>query len=158
MAHLFELWQTDQLGKIGAKNPERMTELMEPIWNRFPALMEELAIRAVDAGQISKQHASDMLSISISEIEEKLEHFHHSGDHRIDFENGVAKLVSCKIAVWEVAREFSKQGSIEALSTSYPGIPVSDLKAALRYAEGNEKEIAEAIARYETLYEKKYVV
>lgn len=158
MSHPFQLWQTDQLGKIGAKNPERMSELLEPVWQRYPALMEELAIRAVNEGQITKSKASELLSLSIEAIEEKLDHFQHSGDHRIDFENGVAKLVSCKIAVWEVAREFSKQGSIEALQKSYPAIPVSDLKAALRYAEGNEKEIAEAIARYERLYDQKYVV
>jgi hypothetical protein len=151
----FESWQIEQLTKIGSQSPERLTELLDVLWARYPALVEELVIRAIADNQLTIQRGAEVLAISDQSVEEKLEHFMHSGDHRIDFDNGVAKLMSCNVAVWEVAREFQSQGSIEALVASFPGIPVSDLKAALRYASGHPVEISDAISRFELAYDKK---
>lgn len=157
MSHSFETWQTDQLGKLGLNYPERVTELLQVLWNRYPALLEELAIRAIDEQKLSIEEASKYLQISVLDLREKLEFYHQTGDHRIDIENGVARLVSCNIAVWEVVREFAKAQSLEELSSRFPGIPMSDLRAALRYSERNVEEIQRQIDQFEAVYEKRYV-
>lgn len=150
-------WQLDQLQRIGQRTPERLEELLTAMWNRYPNLLEELAIMAIDEGQISLEDGAKMLELSISEVEERLEHFHNTGDHRIDLVDGVAKLVNSGIAVWEVAREFRETQDVEALAALYPSLPMSEIKAAIRYAEAHPEEVNAMIEKFELVATGRYV-
>lgn len=150
-------WQLDQLERIGQHTPERLEELLTALWNRYPNLQEELAIMAADQGQISVQEVANLLLIGREEAESKLAHYHNTGDHRIEMVDGVAKLVSCGIAVWEVEREFRETGDVGALAAQYPGMPMSEIKAALRYAASHPEEIEEMIQKFELVSAGRYV-
>lgn len=150
-------WQLDQLQRIGQRTPERLEELLTALWNRYPNLLEELAIMAADEGQISIAEVSDLLLIGREEAESKLAHYHSTGDHRIEIIDGVAKLVSCQVAVWEVAREARKGASVNALSNLYPSLPMSEIKAALRYAEAHPEEINQMIEKFELIGTGRYI-
>ncbi len=154
----FESWQLEQLIRIGETNPGRMGELLQVLWNRYPFLFEELAIGAVDRGSLSLDEAAETLKVSPDELKVKLEHFHDTGDHRIAVKGGVARLVSSQVAVWEVYRDFERSGNLDHLMSTFPGIPISELKAALRYAEAHTEEIRELIDRYESAYRNRFVV
>jgi uncharacterized protein (DUF433 family) len=154
---VFETWQMDQLNRIGAKAPARLEEFLLAIWNRYPALYEELAINAVDEGALTQEEAAERLGLTVAEVQERLTHLHHTGDHRLDIVNGVARLVSCGISVWEVVREFRANPDLEHLSASFPSIPMSELRAALRYAQAHPEEIEAQIEEFENLYAKRYV-
>lgn len=154
----FEAWQIEQLAKLGEVNPNRLEELLQALWNRYPFLYEELAISAVDNGAMTLDEASQQLNVSTERLEEKLEHFRNTGDHRIDMIGGVARLVSSQVAVWEVYRDFERSGNLDHLMSTFPGIPISELKAALRYAEAHPEEIRALIERYEATYRNRFVV
>jgi len=154
----FQPWQLKELDLLGQLNPGRLEELLQALWNRYPFLYEELAIRAVGDGTLSLDDASKQLHLSPEVLNEKLEHFQNTGDHRIDMIGGVARLVSSQVAVWEVYRDFEKSGSLDQLMTHIPGIPISELKAALRYAEAHMDEIRTSIEQYESAYRNRFVV
>lgn len=158
MMRAFESWQIEQLGRVGEIDPARLEELLQALWNRYPYLYEELAIGAVDRGTLSLEDAALKLGISADTLQEKLEHFHTTGDHRIAVHGGVARLVSSQVAVWEVYRDFERSGNLDHLMTNFPGIPISELKAALRYAEAHPEEIHALIDRYESTYRNRFVV
>ncbi len=150
-------WQIDQLQRIGQRTPERLEELLTALWLRYPNLQEELAIMAADEGQISIAEVAELLLIGREEAESKLAHYHSTGDHRIEIIDGVAKLVSCNIAVWEVEREFRKGSSVNVLANLYPSLPMSELKAALRYADAHPEEINAMIDKFELVGAGRYV-
>jgi uncharacterized protein (DUF433 family) len=154
----FQPWQLKELELLGQLNPGRLEELLQALWNRYPFLYEELAIRAVGDGTLSLEDAASQLHLSTEALQEKLEHFQNTGDHRIDMIGGAARLVSSQVAVWEVYRDFEKSGSLDHLMTHFPGIPISELKAALRYAEANPDEIRASIELYESAYRNRFVV
>lgn len=154
----FESWQVDQLARLGETNPQRLEELLQALWNRYPFLYEELAIAAVDRGTLSRDDATSKLGLSKDMLEQKLEHYHDTGDHRIAVKGGVARLVSSQVAVWEVYRDFERSGNLDHLMSTFPGIPISELKAALRYAESHMEEIRQLIERYEDAYRNRFVV
>ena len=154
----FESWQVDQLARLGETNPQRLEELLQALWNRYPFLYEELAIAAVDRGSLSPEDAAQKLGISPTLLQEKLVHYHDTGDHRIAVKDGVARLVSSQVAVWEVYRDFERSGNLDHLMSTFPGIPISELKAALRYAECHMEEIHGLIERYENAYRNRFVV
>jgi uncharacterized protein (DUF433 family) len=151
----FESWQIDQLERIGKATPHRLEELLQPLWNRYPALYEELLINALDQGEIDLAGAAERLKISEAEVNERLDHLHETGDHRLYIHNGVARLVSCDVAVWEVSREYSNAQSLEVLSQSFPSIPMSELRASLRFADAHRVEIDAQIHEYEIAYAKR---
>ena len=150
-------WQIDQLRRVGQRTPERLDELLTALWNRYPNLLEELAIMAADEGQVSLQEVAELLSIGREEAESKLAHYHSTGDHRIEIIDGVAKLVSCRVAVWEVEREYRKGSSVSALAAMYPSLPMSEIKAALRYADTHPEEINSMIEKFELIGAGRYV-
>lgn len=152
-----ESWQLKQLERIAQTNPDRLEELLQALWNRYPFLYEELLIASVDQGHLNEADAAARLSVPVGMIQEKLEHFHNTGDHRIDIVGGVARLVSSHVAVWEVYRDFEESGNLDHLMETFPGIPISELKAAIRYAESHLDEIKDSIARYEAAYVGRYV-
>jgi len=154
----FEPWQIDQLGRLGEINPNRLEELLQALWNRYPFLYEELAIGAVDRGSLSLDEAAVKLNVTSDTLQEKLEHYHTTGDHRIAVNGGVARLLSSQVAVWEVYRDFERSGNLDHLMSTFPGIPISELKAALRYAEAHPEEIRNLIDRYEATYRNRFVV
>ncbi|MBI1334593.1 MAG: hypothetical protein GC165_17120 [Armatimonadetes bacterium] len=154
----FEPWQLDQLGRIGEVHPARLEELLQALWNRYPFLYEELAIGAVERGTLSLDEAAVQLGISSDLLQEKVTHYKSTGDHRITVNGGVARLASSHVAVWEVYRDFEKSGNLDHLMSTFPGIPISELKAALRYAEAHPEEIRELIDRYESTYRNRFVV
>ena len=114
-------------------------------------------IMAADEGQVSLQEVAELLSIGREEAESKLAHYHSTGDHRIEIIDGVAKLVSCRIAVWEVEREYRKGSSVSALAAMYPSLPMSEIKAALRYADTHPDEINAMIEKFELIGAGRYV-
>ena len=154
----FQPWQLKELELLGQLNPGRLEELLQALWNRYPFLYEELAIRAVGDGTLSLEAASIQLNLIPEELQHKLEHFQNTGDHRIDMIGGVARLVSSQVAVWEVYRDFERSGNLDHLMSNFPGIPISELKAALRYAESHSDEIRASIDRYESAYRNRFVV
>lgn len=154
----YEPWQIDQLGRLGEDNPTRLEELLQALWNRYPFLYEELAIGAIGRGILSLDDAAVQLGISSDVLQEKLEHYQNTGDHRITVTGGVARLVSSQVAVWEVYRDFERSGNLDHLMSTFPGIPISELKAALRYAEAHTEEIRGLIDRYESTYRNRFVV
>ncbi len=154
----FQPWQLKELELLGQLNPGRLEELLQALWNRYPFLYEELAIRAVGDGTLSLDAASIQLNLSPEVLHDKLEHFQNTGDHRIDMIGGVARLVSSQVAVWEVYRDFEQSGNLDRLMTNFPQIPISELKAALRYAEAHPDEIHELIHRYESTYRNRFAI
>lgn len=150
-------WQLDQLQRIGQRTPERLEELLSALWNRYPNLLEELAIMAADEGQVTVQEVAELLLIGREEAESKLAHYHSTGDHRIEIIDGVAKLVSCQVAVWEVARESRKGASVNGLANLYPSLPMSEIKAALRYAEAHPEEVNAMIEKFELVGTGRYI-
>ena len=154
----FQPWQLRELDLLGQLNPGRLEELLQALWNRYPHLYEELAIRAVGDGTLSLEEASAQLHLNPEVLQEKLEHFQNTGDHRIDMIGGVARLVSSQVAVWEVYRDFEKSGNLDHLMSNFPGIAISELKAALRYAEAHLDEIRLSIDQYESAYRNRFVV
>ena len=154
----FEPWQLEQLRELGKENPNRLEELLQALWNRYPFLFEELAIGAVNRSVLSLEEAAEKLSCTPDNLQQKLEHYQSTGDHRITVTGGVARLVSSQVAVWEVYRDFEKSGNLDHLMSTFPGIPISELKAALRYAEAHTEEITALIDRYESAYRNRFVV
>jgi uncharacterized protein (DUF433 family) len=154
----FQPWQMQELELLGQLNPGRLEELLQALWNRYPFLYEELAIRAVADGTLTLAEAAAQLHISIEALQDKLEHFQNTGDHRIDMIGGVARLVSSQVAVWEVYRDFEQSGNLDRLMTNFPQIPISELKAALRYAEAHPEEIRVLIDRYESTYRNRFAI
>jgi uncharacterized protein (DUF433 family) len=151
----FEVWQIEQLERIGKTTPARLEEFLQTVWNRYPALYEELAINAVDQNALTLDAAASRLGLTLEEVKARLDHLHETGDHRIHIINNVARLVSCDVAVWEVSREYANSGSLELLSKTFPGIPMSELRAALRYCDAHRGEIEAQISEFEIAYAKR---
>jgi uncharacterized protein (DUF433 family) len=157
MHRTFETWQVHQLQRLGDAEPQRLAAVMLALFEHFPDLYVDLAIAAVDQGELSIQEAAERLKIPVSEVESKFEAFHQGdqiGRRHVVRIGDVARLINSQITVWEVAREYRLHKSIPLLKASFPSIPTSELQAAIRYAEANPEEIEALITRYETAYAK----
>lgn len=155
----FAPWQASQLLRLASFDPERAETIMNTLWAMYPSLRAELAISAVDAGELTVTEAAETLGIEIDEVERKLEAFQmqrrecaHS--RIIETQRGPC-VDEAHVAVWEIVREYRKLGSVERLTEAFPSLTHGQLGAALAYARAHPEEIELAIARYEETRQRK---
>ena len=160
MWKLYEPWQIAMLGRMELADPERLETYMNTLWEQFPQLYESLAIAAVDQEELSVPHCAELLNTTTEEIEEKLrcyriaDRFHqHTISKAVVVMNdeAPARLAEGQISVWEVVREYRKLGSVERLTSSFPGLKPIEIAAAMKYAEQHPEEIESQIDRYESM-------
>lgn len=152
----YESWQLHQMQRLAKLDPERVESVLNALWLQYPKLYEELAISAVDQEQLSVDDCAERLGVSPTAIEERLISFRRSATFESavvhdDTVKHVARLANGQVAVWEVVREYRKQGGLEALKQSFPGLSESELAAGLRYAQEHSEEIEALIEEYESV-------
>jgi uncharacterized protein (DUF433 family) len=160
MWRVLEPWQLQQLQRLAAADPERVETVLNTLWNGFPELFRDLATAAVDQQELSVDRCASLLDVEPEAIEERLEAVRKRElrvDHAVvhDELGNVARLAECRVAVWEVVREFRKLGSVERLTEAFPWLSTGELAAALGYAEQNPAEIEDQISQYESVLEKR---
>lgn len=157
-----ENWQLNQLQRLAVLDPGRVEELLNHLYGIQPTLLLDLAISAVDQEELSVPQCSALTGLSEEQVEDALRS-HRNREMRseaavvIDEEKHIARLVKGGVAVWEVVRIYRQKGSIASLASAFPGLPMSELIAALAYAEKNPGEIEDMITRYEEARQRKHV-
>ncbi len=155
MEHGIEPWLISQIGQLAKSNPERFRQLIEVIQAHSPEIYEELAIMAVEHGQMTASECAVCLETDEKAVDFRLEVYRRDASENIDTVlihsdlGGVARLAASQVTVWEVVREYRKVGSVESLKTAFPGLTESELRAALVYAGRNPDEIGAKIKQYE---------
>jgi uncharacterized protein (DUF433 family) len=155
-------WQLAQLARLSKTDAERVETILNTLWRSYPGLLGDLAVAAVDQEQLTVGACSDLLQVTVPEVEDRLLRFRKnckSPEYEravvMDSSSSVALLPESRIAVWEIVREYRKLGSVERLTEAFPSLPKSELAAALVYAEQNPSEIESQISRYEEILTRK---
>ena len=151
-------WSLPQLAKLMEQDPHRAERLLEPIWDAFPSLKGELALCAVESGALTVSECAAVLCVSEAEVEHRLEN-QTEGEQQtaslILVNDGVARLADARVTVWEIVRELRRQGSVDSLCETYPGLTRTEMEAALSYADANRDEIEVLIVKYEDMLARK---
>lgn len=152
-------WKLTQLQKISEKDPLRVELMLDSLCETHPELLSELAISALEQGQISAQDCARMLKLSLEDVENKLQALRRSSESGravvVVSENRVAKLADGHVCVWEIVRELRRLGSLERVSEYFPALSRCELDAAVAYAEENSEEIEALIHKYELILERR---
>jgi uncharacterized protein (DUF433 family) len=146
-------WPISQLVNLVKHSPQAGAPVVQFLKNSCPETYQQLAILALDSGEISLAEVAKELGIPESTVANLYENYvrEQSSERRnISKLDGVAILTSCRVAVWEVEREYRRAGSIEALESLFPGIPPRELRCAIKYAAANSEEVEAQISRFET--------
>ena len=150
-----EHWMLPQLRRLSRIKPVAFEELVSHLREFHPQTYEELCLLAVEHGDLNQSDCAVCLSTDVSNLAVRLEIYRSEAGNDenviligID-ENGVACLVDSGIFVWEIVREHSKLGSLEALKDSYASLTEAELRAAIRYADRHPDEIQRKIRAYE---------
>ncbi|CAN5427005.1 hypothetical protein BH11ARM2_BH11ARM2_08520 [soil metagenome] len=156
MWNVLEPWQTRQLQRLAAIDPERAEGMLNTLWQQYPGLYEELTIMALDQNAITLAQATELLAVPSAEIDAKLVAWRRRdvGSERLVVPGLIAKLDEGGVPVWEVVREFRKLGSVERLESRFPTLNRGQIAAALRYAQTHPQEIEDQISRYEEARER----
>jgi uncharacterized protein (DUF433 family) len=153
MWNVLEPWQLRQLSRMAAQDPERVEEMLNTLWASYPGLFKELALAALDQGEIERDRCADLLMEAEEQVERDLETYRRrpavSDFAVVQDDARVARLAEGRVAVWEIVREFRKLGSVERLVDAFPALTRGELAAALSYAEKHPQEIEDQICRYE---------
>lgn len=150
----YEPWQLSQLARMAKFDVVRLQSLLNELWRKHPTLFEELAISAVEQGELSVQQAAERLGASEHEVEYRVDldreaHWTLGQSQIVESSRG-ATIEDAHVCVWEIVREYRRLGSVERLATSFPGLTTGQLAAALSYAREHPQEIENAIQDYET--------
>lgn len=156
MWNVLEPWQTRQLQRLAAIDPERAEGMLNTLWQQYPGLYEEMAIMAVDQEALTVAQTAELLSIPTAEVDAKLVAWRRRevGSERLVVAGPVAKLEETGVPVWEIVRELRKLGSVERLESRFPTLNRGQIAAALRYAQNHPQEIEDQIGRYEEARER----
>src|SRR5438552_6747308 len=98
MGMALESWQLAQLQRLERLDPERTERVLNTLWAAHPELFEDLAVAAVDQEMLTLERCSELLEVSVEEVELQLLEYRQrtsAGGCRIvhDEERGnVAKL------------------------------------------------------------------
>jgi len=150
-----ESWLIEQIVRLAHSNPERFRQLVDVVQSEAPEIYEELAIMAVEHGQMTPSECAVCLATDEQSVDFRLEVYRRDASESIDTvliqsdPAGVARLAASQVTVWEVVREYRKVGSVANLKTAFPGLTESELRAALVYAGRNPDEIGAKIKQYE---------
>lgn len=160
MWQTLEDWQLTQLRRLAALDGERTETVLNTVWNSYPGLFEQVALSAVDQGELTPERCAELLETTAEDVIFKLAQFRkivarHSNSAIVQQSGKDAKIAGGNVSVWEVVREFRKIGSVERLVEAFPSLSTSELAAALKYASDNPEEVEEQISRYEETLERR---
>lgn len=153
-------WLIAQLGRLAKTNPERFDTFLKRVQANQPDIYEELALMAVENGDLSPENCAICLETDEQNVNVRLEIYRQvEGNETKGIvietdEHGVARLSDTGVKVWEIVHMYRKLGSIEALKESYLSLTDGELRAALRYADRNAEEVEARIAEYEKVVER----
>lgn len=152
-------WALRELCRLAERDPQRAERIMEALWTTHPRLLGELAISAVDLGEISAEEAASVLGVSSDEVRSRVETFRKaerpSAPIVEDDGTGVARLAEGHVPVWEVVREFRKTNSVDSVAEVFPALTMAELQAAIVYGEDHTQEIDQLIEKYEGMQDRK---
>lgn len=157
MQRTAEPWLIPQLQRLARSRPERLEGLIGRIKAVSPELYEELALAAVEQGELSHEGCSEALCIEIDEVCQRLEIYRRDLSEALDEElvvldsNNVARIRGSLVSVWEVVREFRKLQSVAELRAAFPSVTELELRSALCYAGRHPDDITAQIAKYELM-------
>jgi uncharacterized protein (DUF433 family) len=156
---VYEPWQLQQLQRLAKCDPERAESILNTVWAMYPALRAELAVAAVEQGEITVEECCKTLGWAPAEVERQVatlrQHLVEQQTTRIlETERG-ARVEDSQVFVWEIVREYRKLGSVDRLTEAFPGLSVAQLGSALAYARTHPQEIECAISAYEDMQAKK---
>lgn len=160
MSQSTDPWLVSQLVRLAKANPLRYETFARRLQANQPDLYEELALMAVESGQISEDEAAAFLETDSGNVAVRLDIYRQVGEGETKGilietdEHGIARLADTGVTVWEIVHKYRALGSIEALKESYPSLTDGELRAALRYADRNAQEIEDHIAEYEKILER----
>jgi uncharacterized protein (DUF433 family) len=152
-------WALGELCRMAKRDPQRANRIVEALWAAHPRLLNELAISAVDHGEISAEDAAEALGISTEEITSRVESFRRSERPTApiveDDGTGVARLGEGHVPVWEVVREFDKTNSLDEVAKAFPALTGAELAAAIDYGVEHHEQIHNLIEKYESMQDRK---
>ncbi len=149
-----DLWTLRQLERLAEREPGRLSDALVELLAAHPDLREAVVVGAAEEDQISLSQAAERLDLALPELTRLVIAHRRRNGTAIDPDGGPngPRLRGSHVAVWEIAREFRRHGSLEGLARDFPSIPRHDLEAALDYAETNGEEMDLYIDRYESLF------
>ncbi len=151
-------WALQQLCKLADRDPQRADRIVEALWSAHPRLLGELAINAVDHGEVTAEEAATVLGVSKEEVKSRVETFRRSDRPRAPIEDdgaGVAILSEGHVPVWEVCREFRKCNDMAQVAAAFPALTSAELDAAIIYGRENTAEVDRLIVLYEEMQDRK---
>lgn len=160
MSETTDPWLIPQLTRLAKANPERYETFWRRVQQNQPDIFEELALMAVDRGDLTAETCAVCLETDVSSVAVRLEIYRQvEGNETTGVmietdEHGVARLGDTGIKVWEIVHKYRELGSIEALKESYLALTDAELRAALRYSDRNAEEIEARISEYEKIVER----
>lgn len=149
-----DLWTLRQLERLAEREPGSFSDALVEILDSRPELREQIVIGAAEEDQISLAQAAERLDISVEALASRVNERRRSNGTIIDPEGGPngPRLRSSGVAVWEIAREARRHGSLDGLAGDFPSIPRHELEAAHEYAESHPEQMDSLIERYESLF------
>lgn len=150
-----EPWLVTQLRRLAQRHPEQFEALENHLRISQPNVYEELAIMAVEHGEMTSADCAVCLQTDEDHVGHRLEiyrrHASESGEGILITTDaqGVARLANTHVTVWEIVREFRRVGSVASLKEAFASLTESELRAALVYAGRHPDEIGEKIREYE---------
>lgn len=152
-------WTLCELCRIAETDHQRVDRIVEALWAAHPRLLSELAIAAVDHGEITAEDAAHALSVSPEEVTSRVETFRKDARPKApiveDDGAGIARLAEGHVPVWEVVREYRKTHDLESLATAFPALTNTELEAAVIYGNEHPDEIDNLITTYENMQDRK---
>ena len=149
-----DLWTLRQLERLAEREPGSLSDVLVELLDGRPELREAIVIGAAEEDQISLAQAAERLDVPLGELARRVNELRRHNGTVIDADGGPngPRLRSSGVAVWEIAREARRHGSLDGLAEDFPSIPRHELEAALDYAEANREEMDALIERYESLF------
>ena len=152
-------WALNELCRLASRDPQRADRIAEALWSAHPRLLGELAISAVEHGEITAEQAAEVLAVSPEEVLSRVETFRKAklpGAPILEEDGtGVARLAEGHVPVWEVVCEYRKTQSIDDLAKAFPALSNAELDAALTYGKEHGEEIDRLIEQYERMQDRK---
>ena len=152
-------WTLCELCRIAHNDHQRVDRIVEALWAAHPRLLGELAISAVEHGEISAEDAAEVLGVSPEEVLSRVETFRRTERPSVpiveDDGTGVARLAEGHVPVWEVVREYRKSNSYDDLAAAFPALTQTELDAAITYGNEHREEIDKLIVKYQNMQDRK---
>jgi uncharacterized protein (DUF433 family) len=152
----FDDWQLRQLQRLATLEPQRVEALMNYLYGVEPKLLNDLAIAAVEAGDLTLEQGAAVTGMHPEDVADYAQRWTEKSMHPdmlvvFDPEKGTALCAESRIPVWEIVATQRRLGTVAELTERFPSIPASELMAAVDYAARHPEEIEAEIERYESL-------